>query len=120
MVWSSCDPCYELFWRDFGRTNGRHRFLEPARHGIVSRMGAKTADAKSSAKCCALTGSGPGNSGGEDCTKTCVTEKPLLSHRLIQVFNRYLETGGEEAWVSTLEKSFGVSTCYFDSADSVG
>jgi glycosyltransferase involved in cell wall biosynthesis len=49
-----------------------------------------------------------------------VTEKPLLSRRLLQIFNRYLEPGGEEAWVSTLEQSFGLPTCYFNSADWVG
>jgi glycosyltransferase involved in cell wall biosynthesis len=46
-----------------------------------------------------------------------VTETRLLSHRLLQIFNRYLEPGGEEAWVNNLEKSLGLPTCYFDSAD---
>ena len=49
-----------------------------------------------------------------------MTEKRLLSRRLIQVFNRYVETGGEETWVSTLEKSLGLPTCYFNSAAWVG
>ena len=49
-----------------------------------------------------------------------MTEKRLPGHRLIQVFNRYLEPGGEEAWVSTLEKSFGLPTCYLNSADWEG
>jgi glycosyltransferase involved in cell wall biosynthesis len=49
-----------------------------------------------------------------------VTENRPLSHRLIQIFNRYLEPGGEEAWVGTLEKSLNIPTCYFNSADWVG
>lgn len=49
-----------------------------------------------------------------------MTENHLLSHRLIQIFNRYLEPGGEEAWVATLEKSFAIPTCNFNSADWVG
>jgi glycosyltransferase involved in cell wall biosynthesis len=49
-----------------------------------------------------------------------VTENRPLSRRLIQIFNRYLEPGGEEAWVTTLEKSFEVPTCYFNSADWIG
>ena len=49
-----------------------------------------------------------------------MTEKRLLSRRLIQVFNRYVEAGGEETWVSTLEKTIGLPTCYFNSADWVG
>jgi glycosyltransferase involved in cell wall biosynthesis len=46
-----------------------------------------------------------------------VTEKSLLSRRLLQIFNRYLEPGGEEAWVANLENSFHVLTCYFNSSD---
>jgi glycosyltransferase involved in cell wall biosynthesis len=49
-----------------------------------------------------------------------VTEKRFLSRRLIQIFNRYLEPGGEEAWVANLEKSFNLPTCYFNSSDWVG
>ena len=49
-----------------------------------------------------------------------MTENRFLRHRLIQVFNRYLEPGGEEAWVATLEKSFALPTCYFNSADWAG
>jgi glycosyltransferase involved in cell wall biosynthesis len=49
-----------------------------------------------------------------------VTEKRLASRRLIQIFNRYLEPGGEEAWVINLEKSFHLPTCYFNSSDWTG
>jgi glycosyltransferase involved in cell wall biosynthesis len=49
-----------------------------------------------------------------------VTEKRLLTRRLIQIFNRYLEPGGEEAWVANLEKSFQLPTCYFNSSDWTG
>ncbi len=49
-----------------------------------------------------------------------MTEKRPLSHRLIQIFNRYLEPGGEEAWVANLEKSFNLPTCYFNSSDWTG
>lgn len=50
-----------------------------------------------------------------------MTEKRSLSQRrLIQIFNRYLEPGGEEAWVNNLEKSFALPTCYFESADWTG
>jgi glycosyltransferase involved in cell wall biosynthesis len=49
-----------------------------------------------------------------------VTEQRSLNRRLIQIFNRYLEPGGEEAWVANLEKSFGLSTCYFNSSDWTG
>ena len=49
-----------------------------------------------------------------------MTEKPLLGRRLIQIFNRYLEPGGEEAWVANLEKSFDLPTCYFNSSDWTG
>jgi glycosyltransferase involved in cell wall biosynthesis len=49
-----------------------------------------------------------------------VTENRLFSHRLIQLFNRYLEPGGEEAWVETLERSLQIPTCYFESADWTG
>jgi glycosyltransferase involved in cell wall biosynthesis len=49
-----------------------------------------------------------------------VTEKRFLSRRLIQIFNRYLEPGGEEAWVANLEKSFNLPTCYFNSSDWTG
>ncbi len=44
-------------------------------------------------------------------------ENRPLSHRLIQIFNRYLEPGGEQAWVETLERSLALTTCYFESAD---
>ncbi|HST31163.1 MAG TPA: glycosyltransferase family 4 protein [Chthoniobacterales bacterium] len=47
-------------------------------------------------------------------------EKRSLSHQLLQIFNRYLEPGGEEAWVSTLEKSFNLPTIYFESSDWTG
>ncbi len=43
-----------------------------------------------------------------------------FSRRLIQIFNRYFEPGGEEAWVKTLESSFSLPTCYFNSADWIG
>lgn len=49
-----------------------------------------------------------------------MTENRPLSHRLIQIFNRYLEPGGEEAWVTNLQQSFGIPTCYFNSADWAG
>jgi glycosyltransferase involved in cell wall biosynthesis len=49
-----------------------------------------------------------------------VTENRPLSRRLIQIFNRYLEPGGEEAWVANLEKSFGIPACYFNSSDWTG
>lgn len=49
-----------------------------------------------------------------------MTEKRRLSRRLIQIFNRYLEPGGEEAWVANLERSFDLHTCYFDSSDWTG
>ena len=50
-----------------------------------------------------------------------MTEKRSLSQRrLIQIFNRYLEPGGEEVWAKTLETSFGLPTCYFESADWTG
>lgn len=49
-----------------------------------------------------------------------MTETRLLSRNLLQIFNRYLEVGGEEAWVVNLEKSFDLPTCYFESADWVG
>jgi glycosyltransferase involved in cell wall biosynthesis len=49
-----------------------------------------------------------------------VTEKRSLNHRLLQIFNRYLEPGGEEAWVANLERSFDLPTCYFDSSDWTG
>lgn len=50
----------------------------------------------------------------------CVIGKRLSSRRLIQIFNRYLEPGGEEAWVANLERSFDLPTCYFDSSDWTG
>lgn len=46
-----------------------------------------------------------------------MTQNHLSSRRLIQIFNRYLEPGGEEAWVLNLEKSFDLPTCYFNSSD---
>ena len=49
-----------------------------------------------------------------------MTQNRPLSHRLIQIFNRYLEPGGEEAWVSNLERSFDLPTCYFNSSDWTG
>lgn len=49
-----------------------------------------------------------------------MTEKRLSSRQLIQIFNRYLEPGGEEAWVANLEKSFHLPTCYFNSSDWTG
>jgi len=49
-----------------------------------------------------------------------VTENRPSNHRLIQIFNRYLEPGGEEAWVRTLEESLGLPTCYLNSSDWVG
>lgn len=49
-----------------------------------------------------------------------MTEKRSLNHRLIQIFNRYLEPGGEEAWVANLEESFDLPTCYFNSSDWTG
>jgi glycosyltransferase involved in cell wall biosynthesis len=49
-----------------------------------------------------------------------VTQKRFLSRRLIQIFNRYLEPGGEEAWVANLEESFNFPTCYFNSSDWTG
>jgi glycosyltransferase involved in cell wall biosynthesis len=44
----------------------------------------------------------------------------LNDRRLLQVFNRYLERGGEETWVETLERTLPLETCYFDSADWIG
>ncbi len=49
-----------------------------------------------------------------------MTEKRLLGRPVIQIFNRYLEPGGEEAWVTNLEKSLDLPTCYFDSSDWTG
>ena len=49
-----------------------------------------------------------------------MTGKRPLSRRLIQIFTRYLEPGGEEAWVANLEKSFDLTTCYFNSSDWTG
>ncbi len=37
--------------------------------------------------------------------------------RIIQVFNRYLEPGGEENWVNVLAREIGLPACIFDSAD---
>jgi glycosyltransferase involved in cell wall biosynthesis len=49
-----------------------------------------------------------------------VTQSRSLDHRLIQIFNRYLEPGGEEVWVKTLESSFSLPTCYLESSDWTG
>jgi glycosyltransferase involved in cell wall biosynthesis len=49
-----------------------------------------------------------------------VTEKHPLSRRVLQIFNRYLERGGEEVWVANLENSFQLPTCYFNSSDWTG
>jgi glycosyltransferase involved in cell wall biosynthesis len=49
-----------------------------------------------------------------------VIEKRSLGRHLIQIFNRYLEPGGEEAWVANLEESFQLATCYFNSSDWTG
>lgn len=49
-----------------------------------------------------------------------MTEKRSLNHRLLQIFNRYLEPGGEEAWVANLERSFDLPTCYLESSDWIG
>ena len=49
-----------------------------------------------------------------------MTEQRSLSRRLIQIFNRYLEPGGEETWVANLENSFNLPTCYFNSSDWTG
>jgi glycosyltransferase involved in cell wall biosynthesis len=49
-----------------------------------------------------------------------VTQQRSLGHRVIQIFNRYYEPGGEEAWVANLEKSLRLPTCYFNSSDWTG
>jgi glycosyltransferase involved in cell wall biosynthesis len=49
-----------------------------------------------------------------------VTQQRSLGRRVIQIFNRYYERGGEEAWVANLEKSFQLPTCYFNSSDWTG
>src|ERR1051325_2061870 len=81
-------------------------------------MGAGTSDADSpviqKTRCAYATSS------VTSCIANGVTEKHLLSRRLIQIFNRYLEPGGEEAWVANLEESFDLPTCYFNSSDWTG
>ncbi|HZR79335.1 MAG TPA: glycosyltransferase family 4 protein [Chthoniobacterales bacterium] len=50
-----------------------------------------------------------------------MTQRNSVSqHRLIQIFNRYLEPGGEESWVKNLENTFDLPTLYFESADWTG
>jgi len=117
MVRSGCDPCYELLRCDVGGTDGGNRVLESAWYGFVSRMGT-LADAAQGIV--ASDNSGESSTAGSGRIRNFVTENRLLSRRLIQVFNRYLEPGGEEAWVTTLEKSFGLPTCYFNSTDWTG
>lgn len=40
--------------------------------------------------------------------------------RPLQIFNRYLERGGEEEWVRILEERIGLTTCWLHSSDWVG
>jgi glycosyltransferase involved in cell wall biosynthesis len=47
----------------------------------------------------------------------------MFQGRLLQIFNRYAQSGGEEDFVNSLEKILGpqqVQTCFFDSRDWIG
>ena len=111
------NPCYQLLWSNAGGANGRNCILEFTRHGVISGLGTPASPARP----CGSKGPRPTDATGTIASSTnCVTEKRRLSRRLIQIFNRYLEPGGEEAWVANLEKSFDLPTCYFNSSDWVG
>ena len=45
------------------------------------------------------------------------TARPESPKPVLQVFNQYLESGGEEAWVRVLAEEIGLPTCTFRSAD---
>ena len=118
MVRRNSNSDHELLRRDARRSDGSNRFLEFAGNGFASRVG--TTSSTNRAGRSKDTWPIHATAAIASDVQNCVTEKRSLSRRLIQVFTRYLEPGGEEAWVANLEKSFGLPTCYFNSSDWTG